>query len=70
MGSWSLNSKNEVGPRAPAYMDISNPESGKAKGGKRFQLEHTSSFDILLYWTFYEQNNNLGFFSILERKKL
>lgn len=48
-------------------MDISNPESGKAKGQKQFQLEHTLSFDILLYWNFYEQNNN--FFKISWKEK-
>lgn len=49
-------------------MHVSNPESGRAEVGKRCQLEHSLSFDILLYWTFYEQNNI--FFSNLERKKV
>ena len=47
-----------MGIRAPAYMNISNSDSGQAKGGNRFRLEQNLSFDILLDWTFYEQNNN------------
>lgn len=39
-------------------MDISNSESYHAKGGRKFQLEQSLSFDILLDWIFYEQNNN------------
>lgn len=50
--------KQRVGIRVPPYMDISNSESYHAKGGRKFQLEQSLSFDILLDWIFYEQNNN------------